>query len=187
MTILNTEHHEQVYGQEKPAPDLAARMRNDFAATLAAMVNVYGDLCRPPLNVVSWPRDNVRAIEAQHDQMIAQLALAEHTAGADKYRALAGAMGYYQEMLKQARRLADRVNHAPLNAYVKAAQRATRRLLDPDLFIAAVDGGDTKLDALIIEACKVTRKRFGDQLVQHGVMFDPPAVADQYIYQPEGS
>lgn len=176
-----------LFGAPEPDEALHTRMLNDLHATLGALINVYGDACRPPVGVLTWPLYLIEPLYLCLQRMAEQLAKAEEARHDQDtyYRALAGAIGLYNDALRHARSLGDRAPHATTSAYVKACQRFIQRCTDPELYIRAAAGDTKQLHRQVLSCCRSTRKRFGDQLQQHGVLLKPPTIAEQHAFSPD--
>ena len=184
---MNAEQHAMLYGEAEAEQTLHSRVLHDLACTLAGVLNVYGDRMRAPTQLLTWPKTELEPVRSVLKNMTQQLATAQRFKETDEeyYKAIASSLGYYRDALRVARNLSNHCKHPHLQNYVKAALRFSERVNEPSLFAAAVDGNPEDLRQAVLSACKQTRKRFGDQLRDHAVSFDPPVIAEQYTYQPK--
>jgi hypothetical protein len=184
---MTEDQHIMLYGATSADDELSMRMLHDLIGTLATVLNLYGGMCRPPLMLLSWPKKEIEPVYPlleSAERKLTEARKLETRHGDTYYRLIASALGYYQEAMKAAYMLATKCKHEPLITYTRAARRYIKA--DPAQFSAAADGAPSELEKTLRRVCRQTRKRFGDQLREHAVTFDPPAVAEQYVYTTGG-
>lgn len=185
---MNNEQHEMLYGQTDPTPAPHVRIQQDLVASLVAVLNVYGDMWRPPTYLLTWPKEEIMPLYAVFQNADNELGRA---AGAEDqpemyWGHLASAIGYYQDALTKCRSLGRKLEHEPLENYARAAHRYVKGTKNAKLFSLVAKGESDEMKDRIADACKRTRQRFGEQLRKHAVAFDPPVVAEQFVYTTGG-
>lgn len=181
---MNGEQINALNGPRDGSSDMHKRVLHDLCATLGTVINLYGDMYRPPTMRLTWPPNDMVKIKAPLKAMEKQVWVANDAKDNKAYyKAIALSFGYYKDALRATRAMARNCDHQELEGYARRAHDYARRVHDPVLYEDAVTGRPEALQKAVMSACKQTRERFAKQLRRHAVDFDPPTVAPDFVYR----